>query len=96
MYHGQCDKYRVTVPKVVAFIDYWTGKDRSRPLFGPFSTLQTYIGTGLTHLMFLQEAVLMSLQQLQDAEYKKLIPAKAIHAKLHNGVQRVAALLKNE
>ncbi len=39
VYHGQQgDKYRVNVPKVVAFINHWTGKDRARPLFGPFST----------------------------------------------------------
>jgi hypothetical protein len=46
--------------------------------------------------MFLQEAVLMSLQELQDAEYKKLITASAIKAKLHNEVQPLATLLKKE
>lgn len=84
--------------KVVAFINYWTGKDRAKPVHGAFDTLlQTYIGTGLTHLMFLQDAVLMSQQQqLQDAEFKKLLTASAIKSKLHNEVKPVATLLKNE
>lgn len=96
VYHdGQRDKYRVTVAKVAAFIDYWTSKDRARPLQGPLNTLKVYIGTGLTHLMFLQEAVLMDLEQLQDAELKPLIPVRAVATKLSE-VKLVSAELARQ
>ena len=64
-------------------------------MHGPFSTLQTYIGTGLTHLMFLQEAVLMGLEQLQDAELKPLITVRAVTTKLSE-VKLVSAELARE
>ncbi len=66
-YPDAADRYLVTVPKILAFIDHWTSKERDRDLVNPYATLQSYIGTGLTHLVFLQEAITMSLQQLQAA-----------------------------
>jgi hypothetical protein len=91
--HGQGDKYRVTAPKVATFMDYWTSKERTRPLVNPFSTLKSYIGTGLMHLMFLQEAATMSLQQLQAAELKQLTTEPAVAAKLNIGLKRVSKRL---
>jgi hypothetical protein len=90
MYHGLRDKYRVTAPKVAEFIDYWTSKPRARDLVNPFRTLTGYIGTGLTHLMFLQEAVVKSLQELKGADLQQLTQAREVTAKLHTVVKRAS------
>lgn len=93
---SKLNKYLVTVPKILAFIDHWTGKDRARDQVNPYSTLQSYIGTGLTHLIFLQEATTMSLQQLQAAEFKQLTTIDEIADKLKLEVKPVSSVLRSQ
>jgi hypothetical protein len=58
--------------------------------------LQSYIGTGLTHLLFLQEAATMSLQQLQAAELKELTTVGDIADKLKLEVKPASRALRSQ
>jgi hypothetical protein len=90
-YPDCADTYHVTPDKVVAFIDWWTSKPR--PLTSPHSTLETYIGTGLTKLMFLQDAARLELPQLQNAEPQPLLQHNTVKVKMYE-VRDNAAKLK--